>query len=132
MRSRLLATLLALPAAFAIPGLAVAHGLDHAAISEHASHHSDEAGVPSTARDAEVSAAADASSHEDDHQHPTLGAGVRGKHDVTVLAATSRAIALPLAVSDGDPRIPFAHHRIKAHGAHAPPPNLRGPPGIGD
>lgn len=131
-RSRLLATLLAVPAAFAIPGLSVAHGLDHAAISKHASHHVDEAAASSPTSDALVPAFSDASSHGEDHQHPTLGAGGRGKQDVGGLPTVARAIDLPLAASDTDPRIPFAYQRIKAHGAHAPPPHLRGPPGNSD
>jgi hypothetical protein len=132
MRSRLLAAILALPAAFAMSGLAVAHGLDHAAISEHASHHSDEAGKPSMMRGEVEVAVSDTSSHEEDHQHPTLGAGVRGNHDSSILAVPTRAIAFPLATFGSDPRIPFARYRINAHRSHAPPPHLRGPPGVAD
>lgn len=131
LRSRVLATMLALPAAFAVPGVAVAHGVDHAESRHHAAEHAVEG---RTAADLlehhETPIVSDAAGHGDDHQHPSFRAGVSGKVDGIGFLLTVARFELPSAQLDFSPRAPFARTRVKAHGSHAPPPNLRGPPGI--
>jgi len=131
LRFKLLATLLAVPAAFATPGVAVAHGVGHAESRHHDEEHALSGEAPAElAQHHDVSLVSEPSGHEDDHQHPALVAGVSGKLDIAGFLLTAARFELPLPQSVSNPRTLFARTRVKAHGAHAPPPNLRGPPSI--
>jgi hypothetical protein len=129
LRFRLLATLLAIPAAFATPGVAVAHGVGHAESRHHDEEHALTASVD-LAQHHKVPRVSESSGHADHHQHPALLAGISGKLDSTGFLLTAARFELPLPQSVSNPRTLFARTRVKAHGAHAPPPNLRGPPSI--
>ena len=131
LRFRLLATLLAIPAAFATPGVAVTHGVGHAESRHHDEEHALTGGASAElAQHHEVPRVSEPSGHADDHQHPALLAGVSGKLDATLFLLTAARFELPLPQSVSNPRTLFARARVKAHGSHAPPPNLRGPPSI--
>ena len=129
--SRVFTIVLALPAAFAVPGVSIAHGVDHAEAQHHAAEHALESRSSSAASDHhEIRAEIHAEGHGDDHQHPLLRAGVSGKADGIGFLLTTDRFELPLVSPESAPRAPFTRPRVKAHGSHAPPPNLRGPPGV--
>jgi hypothetical protein len=129
LRFRLLATLLAIPAAFATPGVSVAHGVGHAESRNHDEEHAlTGRALAELAQHGDVTLVSESSGHDDDHQHPALVAGVSGKLDSGAFLLTAARFELLLPQSVSNPRTLFARTRVKAHGAHAPPPNLRGPP----
>jgi hypothetical protein len=128
LRLRLFATVVAFPAAFATPGVAVSHGMDHSEARHHALEHASNSLAADVLAGAPV--VSDATGHDDDHQHPSLQAGVSGKGDGVGLPLIASRVELPAAQSDADPRTPVGRTRVRAHGAHAPPPNLRSPPTI--
>ena len=126
LRLRLFATLLAFPAAFATPGVAVSHGLDHSEARHHAVEHASESRAAGVLPGTPV--VSEATGHGDDHHHPSLQAGVSGKGDGVGQLLVASRVELPLSQSGAVPRTPVGRTRVRAHGAHAPPPNLRAPP----
>lgn len=122
MWSRILMLAMAFPAIAAISVTPLAHGVEHGALQQDA--------ASAKVADQGASVRAEDADHHHRHAHLDLDATISSR------SCSGLAVAVPPLVEYlwSMPRTvaPSVHRpRVKAHGAHAPPPNLRGPPSIG-
>jgi len=120
--SRILTLAIAFPAIAAISMTPVAHGVEHGALQPDAvERHVADHGRSVRAEDAD---------HHHRHAHPDLDATISSRSLSDLAVEVQRRFEFLWSA----PRLvaQFTYRsRVKAHGAHAPPPNLRGPPSIG-
>lgn len=126
---RALTLALVLPLPTVRPALAVAHGVEHGRVSDHVAEHAGEA-AHRVWSDEEPVATLESGDplHVHRHAHPVLDAtcGARLIDLAPAEPPTTwpHVLRLDLGASAAHPAVP----KVRAHGAHAPPPSLRAPP----